>query len=746
MKGRRSGMEGNLKAGKSELLDVLSDVKTRVQDKLGIVDFPMPQFILIGKQSVGKSRLIEALAGQQFNFVSGTLGSRRPTVLEFRNVQQYRTPRWFILDKKSNQWGEYPLPQVMQIIGDAHEALGASVSSEPVYVRVESPVCVDMQIVDLPGFREFALDNDKQHLANQIESLVVSFMKDERNVMLCVEEAGDAANLATLTRCKKIDPSFSRTVLIRNKLDKYYQDLNPSNINDWCNGYGDLPAGLMRFAVTLPHWPNEKDDAPAAFAEMRLHASEQDVNTLKARGMSEKFLSTVGFMAFSQFMERKIEQMFAAAIGPVLMKLRELKVANTKKMEDLRLEVDNTNPHNILSTVREAGVSFAHALSHVMEGFVRSADSGRMSLDQELGHFHEYHRAKGTYNSFTMLPSEDFSTLNGYTDFLRSEIKCPAFDAEINGGAQFRRMMFEVEVFLRFSEICTEMKMRDVIQARGVSMMSLTWRDVVVKLLSNEAHLPLARRVQYVGERIKWFFEMQKGPILNFMCSLKDSPDQHMYSALFHRHHKLITENEMIKQLVFTTYDETVSRQLTQFIDLFNNMLASTFSNPWVFMKRTAMALNENSLEDVCLPSFEDTKGRIPSEITERGTIENTLTKWLGEIPSEPKDIDVAVDNVQRLVLKTYSFIRSQVCDQVELFAESFFKLPMLRRLEEDMSKIELSEVDRQTYAVRREMMLSQLRDAEAELQEVSFCIDKLQAFSVSRVPLPGASKRKFGE
>ena len=31
-----------------------------LQDKLGIVDFPMPQFILIGRQSVGKSRLIEA--------------------------------------------------------------------------------------------------------------------------------------------------------------------------------------------------------------------------------------------------------------------------------------------------------------------------------------------------------------------------------------------------------------------------------------------------------------------------------------------------------------------------------------------------------------------------------------------------------------------------------------------------------------------------------------------------------------
>lgn len=39
-------------AQRTELLDVLSDVKTKVQDKIGAVDFPLPQFILIGKQSV----------------------------------------------------------------------------------------------------------------------------------------------------------------------------------------------------------------------------------------------------------------------------------------------------------------------------------------------------------------------------------------------------------------------------------------------------------------------------------------------------------------------------------------------------------------------------------------------------------------------------------------------------------------------------------------------------------------------
>merc|ERR1739845_59461 len=149
------------------------------------------------------------------------------------------------------------------------------------------------------------------------------------------------------------------------------------------------------------------------------------------------------------------------------------------------------------------------------------------------------------------MPSEEFGTLNDYVDYLRNEIQLATFDVEVNGGAQFRRLMNEVEIFLRFSEISVETKKRDVIQARGVSMSSLTWRDVVVKLLSNEAHLPLQRRVQYVGERIKWFFEKQKDAVIEFMDSLEGTPSANLYSPLYPKHVKLIKQNSMIKHLVY---------------------------------------------------------------------------------------------------------------------------------------------------------------------------------------------------
>jgi GTP-binding protein EngB required for normal cell division len=720
---------------RTELLDVLSEVKTQVQDKIGSIDFPLPQFILIGKQSVGKSRLVESLAGEQFNFVSGTLGSRRPTVLEFRNDRSLSGSRWYVMDQKSRKWTNRPIMDVMHIIGEAHESLGANVTEEPVYVRLESPNCVDMQVVDLPGFRDFALDTEKQKLADKIEALVMRFMTDDRNVMLCVEESGDAANLATLTKCKRLDPTFSRTILIRNKLDKYYKDLTTENINEWLMGFGDLPDTLRKFCMTLPHW-KDSEPPPMPFADLRKVMNEQDISELKSKGASEKYIPGIGFDNFARYMEQRIEVMFVGAIGPVLKKLRDMKSEAIQREKEIREEMDNTNPAQIASTVRDVGMSFSHSLNHVMEGFVRS-DAGRVTLEDELRAFHEYHKALGSDQEILLLPSEDFSSLDEYVDYLRNDMKVPAFDVEVNGGAQFRRLMFEVEVFLRFSEIGVETTKKDVVQARGVSMGSLTWRDVVVKLLSNEAHIPMRKRVQYVAERIKYFFITQKDVILNFMLKIKGSADEQMFSTLYTKHVKLLLDNPTIKVLVFQTYDKAVDRQLAQFMELFNNTLASTFSNPWVFLKRASRGLEgdenggDGTLDDVALPSFEDTKQRIPVEIESRSGMETVLTKWLAMIPQEPHQMDEAVDKVQMLVLKTFAFIRAQIADQIELFAESFFKLPMMRRLEEDMSLIELNPADYEVYKVRRDKLEDEYAEIKGNGESLEDCISRLSSFAI---------------
>lgn len=716
-------------SNRKQLLDVLSEVKTRVQDKLGIVDFPMPQFIIIGSQSVGKSRLIECMAGECFNFCSGTIGSRRPTVLEFRNVETVATSKWHVLDKVTNQWQEKQMQEVMELVGKSHSELGMSVSTEPMYVRVEGKQCVDMQIVDLPGYRSYSADEDGKRLAQQIDSLNASYVNDPRNVILCVEQAGDAANLASLRKVSEVDKEFKRTILVRNKLDKYYNDLDSANANKWLDGMGDLPKNLKKFALSLPHW-SEGNTPPKKLSEMREDCSKADLNKFASLGTAQSYLELVGFNNFAKYMELRTERMFVEAIGPVLQKLKDLKGSMDTRIEELKDELLNHKEEQILGTVRACGLSFANCLTHVMEGVIRS-DINRLPLDDELREFHAYHQKLGDADTFEPLPSSDFGGLEDYIDYLRDHLRVPAFEVPVNGGAQFTRLMFEVEAFLRFSEIGIETKKRDVLQSFGISMGSVTWSDVVVKLLNHDAHLPLQQRVAYVAERVKWFFQQQKDPIVQFMRNLKGSPDEKLFSILYQKHAKMLEENQTVRKLVFEAYDNVVDRQLRMFLDLFKSTLQATFSNPWVFLKKTTAQLDEDSLDETPLPCLEDTKKRIPIELNSRTGIDRTVAKWLGDVPMEPHKINEAVDQVQLLVLKVYSHIRSQICDQVELFCESFFKLPLLRHLEEDMNKIDLTEVDKEGYRVRREKMTKEASSIAKALTEVRECLNILQNFQL---------------
>merc|ERR1712137_1210248 len=122
---------------------------------------------------------------------------------------------------------------------------------------------------------------------------------DENNVMIVVEEAGDAAGFATLAKARDLDKSYRRTILVRNKLDKYYGDLTNDNINKWLDGFGDLPPNLDRFALSLPHWTGSM---PKPFGQMRDDGSNKDVAELMGKGASEKYKQTIGFQNFREFM------------------------------------------------------------------------------------------------------------------------------------------------------------------------------------------------------------------------------------------------------------------------------------------------------------------------------------------------------------------------------------------------------------------------------------------------------------
>merc|ERR1712032_1413073 len=148
-------------------------------------------------------------------------------------------------------------------------------------------------------------------------------------------------------------------------------------------------------------------------------------------------------------------------------------------------------------------------------------------------------------------------------------------------------------------------------------------------------------------------------------------------------------------------------------------------------MGKGATTNQDVDLDQAEFPPWEETKARVDNEMQGRSGIENDLQQRVAGITTDPQQIDDAVDRVQMLVLDTYGIIRSQVCDQVELFAESFFKLPMLRRLEEDMAEIQLSDEDKANYQARRGTMQGKIDSCVVSLEEVNWCIKRLKDFQL---------------
>mmetsp|Transcript_56316 Transcript_56316/g.121352 ORF Transcript_56316/g.121352 Transcript_56316/m.121352 type:complete len:728 (-) Transcript_56316:67-2250(-) len=713
---------------KKLLLNLVSEVKARLDGKVDSLSFPIPQFIVVGKQSVGKSRLIEAFAGETFNFVSGTLGSRRPTVLEFRNVPGLSPSRWSVFDDELHQWNMHPVPQVMELVGQAHEALGNDVSDVPTRVKVEGADCIDLGLIDLPGFRSYAKDAAMQVLSAKIDKLVTKFMCDQNNLMLCIEEAGDASGFSTLGKCKSVDPSYRRTILIRNKLDKYFGDLTAQNINRWLEGFGDLPPHLPRFAVSLPHWNGPS--APKPFVMLREECSQQDIATMSAKGASQKYMMTIGFQPFRTFMEVRIQQLFADSLAPLLSRLNELKDDSEKRLAVINRESDTIDEANILHATRSAGITFAQSFNFLMEGAL-SSEHGRLTMEEELKSFNKYCTDTTCLNETESVPNA-FSSLDTYINYLRDGVKLPGMDVQLNGGAQFRRLMYEVEVYTRFAGLGQTFSPVDVIQARGSGLHEVTWQGTITTLMMQNAPERMREKTKYVGERLKWFFRTQKEATVEFMLGIQGSPEEHMFSNLITKQAQVLKRNDTMKACIFKAFDAACERHRVSFMQMWFDFMDSMFQSPLMLLKSSSMPKIGSTYEEEMAPALESTKARIESERKHRSMVQNKLHQRINEIPQDDISANESVKMVQKIIEQTFGQIRCTVADHMQLYSESFFLLPMLRRLEGAMSTLELADDDKKRYRLRKTVLVDEAKTTQGLLGDLEWCIAHVQKFKVT--------------
>lgn len=205
-----------------------------------------PAVVVVGHQTDGKSALVEALMGFQFNHVGGGTKTRRPVALHLRFNPRCDEPQCRLLSatgdaEEHDEAGVAARPMPLADIQAYIEAENLRLENDPcqfsekeIIIKVEYKHSPNLTIIDTPGLILPAPGRKNRVLQSQasaVESLVRAKIQHKETIILCLEDCSDWSNATTRRVVMQVDPDLARTVLVSTKLDtKIPQFARPSDV------------------------------------------------------------------------------------------------------------------------------------------------------------------------------------------------------------------------------------------------------------------------------------------------------------------------------------------------------------------------------------------------------------------------------------------------------------------------------------------------------------------------------------
>ncbi|KLJ11831.1 hypothetical protein EMPG_13014 [Blastomyces silverae] len=202
----------------------------------------LPQLVVVGDQSSGKSSVLEGLTKLPFPRDSG-LCTRFATQITFRREEEQRITVSIIPGADANfehaehvhSWGIVDLPELSRhsfasimakvngVMGlsDSLGAFGKTFSTDVLRLEVCGPDEDHLSIIDVPGiFKNTTSGLTTKEDIQLVRNMVQGYMKNPRSVMLTIVPANvDIATQEILEMAKEVDPHGERTIGVLTKPD-----------------------------------------------------------------------------------------------------------------------------------------------------------------------------------------------------------------------------------------------------------------------------------------------------------------------------------------------------------------------------------------------------------------------------------------------------------------------------------------------------------------------------------------------
>jgi len=241
-------------------MDQLIPVINKLQDvfnTVGTEAIQLPQIVVVGAQSSGKSSVLENLVGRDFLPRGSGVVTRRPLILQLvhtatktkagnsKKVNKEPTPveheAYFSDDEgdasekekeEQDEWGKFlhlkerkmtDFDEICEEIGRETERVTGTnkgISSEPIRLKIYSPRVLNLTLVDLPGVTKVPVGDQPLDIENQIRHLILQYISNPNSIILAVTPANiDLATSEALKIAREVDPDGNRTLAVCTKLD-----------------------------------------------------------------------------------------------------------------------------------------------------------------------------------------------------------------------------------------------------------------------------------------------------------------------------------------------------------------------------------------------------------------------------------------------------------------------------------------------------------------------------------------------
>ncbi|CAG2101557.1 unnamed protein product [Medioppia subpectinata] len=210
------------------LIQVVNELQDILKDNL---EFDLPQIVVIGGQSSGKSSVLESIVGQDFLPRGSGIVTRRPLVLQLISEKDREED---LAQFSHSAEDFYDFDEIRdEIINETNREVPEScgISPIPINLKIYSSEMLDLTLVDLPGMTRVAVGDQPKDIEFQIEKMILDYISGDNCLILAVTAANqDLATSDALKLANKVDPEGDRTIGVLTKLDLMDKGTDARNI------------------------------------------------------------------------------------------------------------------------------------------------------------------------------------------------------------------------------------------------------------------------------------------------------------------------------------------------------------------------------------------------------------------------------------------------------------------------------------------------------------------------------------